>query len=155
MSDVEAIFQSHARDVYRYAWRRLDPNDRAGRAEEITAEVFALAWRRRAELPDPPLPWLYAAARRILANARRTHARPAVAVAVFEALDPADEVTEAEVLAAAWRSLSERDQEILRLSAWEGLSGSALASALEMSEAAAYTALSRARARFLTASKGV
>ncbi|MEK9736104.1 MAG: sigma factor-like helix-turn-helix DNA-binding protein, partial [Candidatus Nanopelagicales bacterium] len=51
-------------------------------------------------------------------------------------------------LRTAWQKLSPRDREVLRLSAWEGLDGSALATALGISVSGAGAALSRARARF-------
>ena len=42
---------------------------------EVIAEVFVVAWRRLDELPDPVLPWLYGAARRVLANEFRHQSR--------------------------------------------------------------------------------
>jgi RNA polymerase sigma-70 factor (ECF subfamily) len=88
----------------------------------------------------------------VLANYRR---RPQdVLVADLGDLDAVDEadpgtiVTEDAVLAQAWRSLSPRDREVLRLVAWEGLSGAQLAAALGIGEGGAAAALSRARSRF-------
>lgn len=49
----------------RYGLRRLADTDAAA---ELAQEVFVIAWRRRREVPDRSLPWLYGVARRLLAN---------------------------------------------------------------------------------------
>ena len=87
------------------------------------AETFLVCWRKLGRIPDDPLPWLYAVARKTLANHRRRLAREQRAGAA----DPESAVAEPEpvgdtVLAAAFAALSERDREVLRLIAWEGLS---------------------------------
>lgn len=148
------MVDAHAVDVRRYLYRRLvGAADPASTADELTADVLVIAWRRRADIPvDAELPWLYAVARRVLANYRR---RPQdVLVADLGALDAIDEADPAEIvtddaaLVYAWRSLSPRDREVLRLVAWEGLTGAQLATALGISEGGAVAALSRARSRF-------
>ena len=148
------MVDAHAVDVRRYLYRRLvGVPDPASTADELTADVLVVAWRRRADIPaGAELPWLYAVARRVLANYRR---RPQdVLVADLGDLDAIDEADPAEIasdnaaLADAWRSLSPRDREVLRLVAWEGLTGSQLATALGLSEGGAAAALSRARSRF-------
>ena len=41
-------------------------------AEDVAAETFTIAWRKLDAVPrGEPLPWLYAVARRVLANQRR------------------------------------------------------------------------------------
>jgi RNA polymerase sigma-70 factor (ECF subfamily) len=151
---VEELVDAHAADVRRYLYRRLvGAPDPASTADDLTADVLVIAWRRRDDVPEgAELPWLYAVARRVLANYRR---RPQdVLVADLGDLDAVDEadpgtiVTEDAVLAQAWRSLSPRDREVLRLVAWEGLSGAQLAAALGIGEGGAAAALSRARSRF-------
>lgn len=151
---LEEMVDTHAIDVRRYLYRRLlGTADPASTADDLTADVLVIAWRRRADIPQgAELPWLYAVARRVLANYRR---RPQDILSAdlgeldaIDESDPADIVTEDAVLAQAWRSLTPRDREILRLVAWEGLSGAQLAAALGISEGGAGAALSRARARF-------
>jgi len=58
-------------DVSRYALRRAP--SRAD-AEDAVAETYAVAWRKRHQIPGEPetLPWLYGVARRTLANGRRS-----------------------------------------------------------------------------------
>jgi RNA polymerase sigma factor (sigma-70 family) len=158
---LEEMVEAHALDVRRYLYRRLvGAADPASTADDLTADVLVVAWRRRADIPaDAELPWLYAVARRVLANYRR---RPQdVLVADLGAIDTVDEADPAEIvsddasLADAWRSLSPRDREVLRLVAWEGLSGAELAVALGITEGGAAAALSRARARFEESLGGV
>ena len=52
--DFDALYTAHRDDVWRYLRRRS-----ASEPEDLTTEVFLVAWRRRAELPAAPLPWLY------------------------------------------------------------------------------------------------
>jgi hypothetical protein len=69
----DALFSSYRRPVLAYAMRRTTtPAD----AEDATAEAFTIAWRKIDAIPsDEPLPWLYAVARRVLANQRRGRGR--------------------------------------------------------------------------------
>lgn len=151
---LEELVDAHSGDVRRYLYRRLiGTSDPAATADDLTADVLVVAWRRRATVPEgAELPWLYAVARRVLANYRRRPQDVLVAdlgeLDAIDESDPADIVTDDAVLADAWRSLSSRDREVLRLVAWEGLNGAQLATALGMSEGGAAAALSRARARF-------
>ena len=59
---------THLTAVYRYFVRRAARQD----ADDLTAEVFAIAWRRRDDVPSEAiLPWLYRTAGFVLANHRR------------------------------------------------------------------------------------
>jgi len=150
---LEELFDVHADQVRRYLLRRLgDQPDPMSTAEDLTADVFVIAWRRRDSIPaDFELPWLYAVSRRVLANYRRRESeRPVTDIDEVDRIDendPAELVTDDLALRSAWARLTPRDREILRLSAWEGLSGDALATALGISTGGAAAALSRARAR--------
>lgn len=155
------MVDAYAVDVRRYLYRRLQGSaDPATTADDLTADVLVVAWRRRGDVPPgAELPWLYAVARRVLANYRR---RPQdVLVADLGELDAIDEADPAEIvsdnaaLAEAWRGMSPRDREVLRLVAWEGLTGAQLATALGISEGGAAAALSRARSRFEESLTGV
>src|SRR5919197_5766278 len=113
-----AAYQRHAPAVWRYLARRLGDDNLA---EDLTSEVFVVAWRRRRDAPTDSLPWLYGVARRVLANDRRAaraHALRIRALADQLAVAPAEESSGAvaEVLAG----LSQRDREVLLLAAWEG-----------------------------------
>lgn len=147
----DALFSAHHSSLLRYFVRRLpDGGTRADAAEDLTAEVFATAWRRRDDVPaDAELPWLYRTAGFLLANHRRKlGAVPVAAVPeVPDDVDPADLVLNDDLVRQALAALSPRDRQILLLVAWEGLDGDQLAQVLGISRGGADAALSRARAR--------
>nr|WP_175559021.1 sigma-70 family RNA polymerase sigma factor [Sanguibacter gelidistatuariae] len=142
----DALFRDHARSVFRFVVRRAARDD----ADDLTAEVFTTAWRRREDVPEGfELAWLYRTAGFTVANHHRK-TRPVLVETLPEAGDPTS--PELLVLAdlevrEAFARLGERDQQILLLAAWEGLQGEALASVLEISRSGADAALSRARSR--------
>ena len=132
----------------RYARHRgLDGAD----GEDLVAQVLEIAWRKIAEVPaDDPLPWLYAVAHNLWRNQARKERRRLDLLARFSASLPPEAVsdsTDAGALRAALAALSEADQEVLRLVAWDGLSPAGLATVLGCSPVAARARLHRARAR--------
>ena len=55
--DVEALFAAHHRELHRFAARRVGPDD----AQDVVADVFVVAWRRRDDVPDGAArAWLFA-----------------------------------------------------------------------------------------------
>lgn len=150
----DRFFADHATSIHRYFVRRADPND----VEDLTAEVFATAWRRRDKVPaDFELPWLYKTASFVLANHRR---RPTLTLLAdyghddsggarhpSRSVDPAELVMVDDEVRRAMSRLSARDRSVLMLHAWEGLDGEGLAHALGLTRGGAAAALSRARAR--------
>lgn len=147
-------YRSHVVAVYRYFLRRAPGAD----AEDLTAEVFATAWRRRGDVPhDAVLPWLYRTAGFILANHRRKQVPTPVETLPEEPdddADPALTVIDDDDVRRALAALSARDRTILMLHAWEGLTGEALATVLGISRGGADAALSRARSRLAAAWPG-
>jgi RNA polymerase sigma-70 factor (ECF subfamily) len=143
----EAMFAAHYAAVVRYAMRRVGPDA----AAEIVSETFLVAWRRRADVPDNALPWLYATARRVIANElrrqRRSRAFATRSQPGQHAADPADIVGGPLHVLAALARLGNRDQEVLRLHAWEQLDAHDAAQALGCSAAAYKVRLHRARRR--------
>ncbi|MFF5233133.1 RNA polymerase sigma factor [Dactylosporangium sp. NPDC000521] len=140
------VYARHYADVVRYGMRRLDGT---AAAEELAQEVFLVAWRRRWDVPPVALPWLYGVARRLLANQRRAQraAPPTVELAEHPAADRHDGVTELLDVRAALTRLSDDDQEILRLVAWEQLAVGEAALVLGCGVTAAKVRLHRARRR--------
>jgi RNA polymerase sigma-70 factor (ECF subfamily) len=139
--------------VLRYAMRRSDPET----AMDVTAETFLVAWRRRSAIPACPgqeEPWLYAIARRVLANAARSKRR-AQRVSAKLGRERADAVMPdaASVFAAnsrlthALTTLSPRDQEALRLVGWEDLDLAGAAQAMGCTRSTMAVRLHRARRR--------
>ncbi|MGI5185814.1 RNA polymerase sigma factor [Dactylosporangium sp. CA-152071] len=141
-----AVYARNYADVVRYCLRRLDGT---AAAEELAQEVFLVAWRRRWDVPPQALPWLYGVARRLLANQRRAQrsAPPTVELAEHPAADRHDGVTALLDVRAALARLSDDDQEILRLVAWEQLAVGEAALVLGCGVTAAKVRLHRARRR--------
>ena len=135
----------HVDAVYRYFARRAPSAD----LDDLTADVFEVAWRRRADVPaDLVLPWLYRTAALTLANFRRRARASPIALAHEPAIsDRSDQIAARDELTRALALLAPRDREILLLHAWEGLDGIELSAALGISRSGAHAALSRARAR--------
>ncbi|MDO9456559.1 RNA polymerase sigma factor [Nocardioides sp.] len=147
----ERLYAAHARAVLGYALRRTaEPED----AADVVAETFVVALRRLDDVPAEPQAraWLYAVARRTLANQRRGRDRR---TRLGERLrhdlratlpDPADDVALAADARRALDALSASEREVLELAAWEGLEPREIAEVLDISAAAARQRLSRARA---------
>ena len=149
----DALFASYSSDIVAYCgWRTASRSD----AQDAVAEVFLTAWRRLDELPgdDEARVWLYATARRVIANQRRSNRRRA---ALQERLSleaaPAPEETTAELDAVheALAGLGPRDREVLLLAEWEGLSPAQIANVLGCLTVTARGRLHRARRRFRAA----
>ncbi|WP_395242610.1 RNA polymerase sigma factor [Agromyces sp. MMS24-K17] len=144
-----AAVREHSTALVRYFARRGPRQD----AEDLAADVFATAWRRRDDVPrDAVLPWLYRTAGFTLANHRRKLVDlPVDRVPETDASrvgdDPELSALFDEELRGALLSVGERDRRILLLHAWEGLDGEALAEVLGISRSGADAALSRARKR--------
>lgn len=146
----DQLFAEHATSIYRYFVRRAPRQE----ADDLTADVFATAWRRRDSVPDGfTLPWLYRTASFVLANHRR---KPTLTLlndysdsgeGHQRTADPADLICDDDDVRRALQQLSQRDRRVLMLHAWEGLDGEGLAQALGVSRGGGAAALSRARAR--------
>lgn len=144
----EAMWESHHRDVFAYAYRRLGDEHAAS---DAAAEAFLVAWRRFDRVPGSPLPWLLAVARRVVANQRRAQTRRD---ALFTRLvgewgsgrQPAEDEASGEV-SLAFDQLRSEDREVLSLIAWEGLKPREAAIVLGISSARFSVRLHRARRR--------
>lgn len=143
------LVDRHDRQVLAYCVRRATS---LADAEDAAAEVFTIAWRSRNDAPDPgvALPWLFAIARRVLANQRRGNERRARLTLRVSALTeerlPSGEASGSAV--AALERLGTDGQEILRLVAWEEMSHPEIAQVLGISTNAVAIRLHRARIRF-------
>lgn len=134
---------------------------RAGRqvAEEVVSETFTVAWRRFADVPQPPLPWLLAVARNVLRDTVRAEVRRASLAAELREWtesaegDIAEEVADRLALRRALASLDEDDREVLVLAAWQGLSPREAARVVGCSAAAMRVRLHRARKRLTRAAE--
>ncbi|MDP4675740.1 MAG: sigma-70 family RNA polymerase sigma factor [Candidatus Nanopelagicales bacterium] len=147
----DEVFTDYAVAVHRFIRRRIQMTTAAIDADDITADVFTVVWRRRADVPDDAvLPWLYGVARHLLANHyRKMNAQVRLLDAdVDAATDPAELVAANDELSRAWLQLGARDRQILALIAWEGQTEAGVAEVLGLSVGGASSAITRARQRF-------
>jgi RNA polymerase sigma factor (sigma-70 family) len=144
-----AMFADLAGRVYAYARRRCD----AVTAQDVVADTFLVAWRRFAEVPDPPLPWLLVVARNTVANRYRSATRQLRLETTLGQLESvaatgADrDVLERETVLSALAQLTELEREAVLLVAWDGLDNRQAAAVAACSVRAFEVRLSRARAR--------
>ena len=125
-------------------------------AQEVVSETFLVAWRRLADVPGEPLPWLLVVARNTIANHRRSHHRArllATEVARLEHVMPRTSdatdglVAERDALLRALARLTMREREALLLVAWDGLTPADAAAVARCSPATFRVRLHRARRR--------
>jgi RNA polymerase sigma-70 factor (ECF subfamily) len=67
----EEIYEEYRPAVQAYVRRRAPEQ----RVEDVVADTYLVCLRRLDRVPPEPLPWLYAVARKMLANERRRRAR--------------------------------------------------------------------------------
>jgi RNA polymerase sigma factor (sigma-70 family) len=149
----DRLFDAYRADIVAYcSWRAASPGD----AEDAVAEVFLAAWRRLEDVPEgaPARVWLYATARRVIANQRRSSRRRealeerlTAEVASGSQHQPEPDREDA-LVHEALACLGQRDREVLLLAEWEGLSADELASVLGCPAVTARGRLHRARRRF-------
>lgn len=140
---VTVLYEEHYWAVLRFATRRLRDGEAA---RDIAAETFAIAWRRIGDMPAFPLPWLYGIARHLACNEVRRALRAERLTTRLASEPPQHDASAGEegVVLQTLGRLSERDQEVLRLSAWEDLTGAEMAQVLRCSNATAAVRLHRA-----------
>ena len=153
MSDEQLEFEALFRDtrvaMLRYLIRRAPSED----AADLLAEVYLVAWRRRADLPscDERRLWLYGVARRLLAEHHRTSfARTDAERSADVAAPPGRRTTDDDRDAAVRRaleSLGDLDRELVSLTTREGLSPAEAARVVGITAGTARVRLHRARAR--------
>jgi RNA polymerase sigma-70 factor (ECF subfamily) len=140
MERFERIYAEHREAVRAYVRRRAPE----AVVDDVVADTFLVCLQKIDRVPAESLPWLYAVARKTLANERRKRAR------VIDRGEPP--VTDPGPagdgeLAVAFNSLSERDREVLRLVAWERLSLTDAATVLGCTGVACRVRYHRAKCR--------
>lgn len=152
----DALFRAYSSDIVAYcSWRSSSATD----GQDAVAEVFLAAWRRLNDVPEGPAArlWLYATARRVMANQRRSsrrrlalrdrlkRERPDVAA------EPPSSGSADAFVHEALRRLRPRDREVLLLAEWEGLTPVEIGAVLGCPAVTARGRLHRARFRFRVA----
>lgn len=145
--DFEELFAAHYWAVRAYVLRRAP----SASAEDVLAETFLIAWRRRDGIGADPLPWLLGVARRVLANQHRAERRRGALTTRLQGLLPGQApdweapAAMSDELAVAMASLSAQEREALLLVAWEGLDSGRAARAAGCTPVAFRARLHRAR----------
>ena len=147
----ELLYRQHFRAVLRYVLGRLEP----GRAQDVAAETFLIAWRRLDDVPSEPAAWLFGVARKVIADQLRAEGRRsslALRVAISHSrydgpADPAELLADRDCALTALARLGEFDRELLKLIAWDGLSAAEAAEVLGVSRLNFAVRLHRARRR--------
>ena len=121
--------------------------------QDAVGEVFLVAWRRLDEVPsgEEARPWLYATARRVMANQARANARRSRLRERLRAQPVAAEAEDDPLVVRvreALAGLGPRDREVLLLAEWEGLTAAEIALVVHRPAVAVRSRLHRARRRF-------
>jgi RNA polymerase sigma factor (sigma-70 family) len=141
-------YMGKERDIPEFTevWRRDGPRVAAyarrhvpsGDVADVVSETFLQAWRRWADVPQPPLPWLIGTARKVVGNQRRGEGRRrALEQRMILLGDAARSADDAGLLAtdrvealATLAALPEHLRETLLLVAWDGLTPDQAAAAM-------------------------
>lgn len=137
--------------VSKYLARRVEQN----LVEDLCADVFEIAYRKRDQAPvGHELPWLFNIAMNVTNNHRR---KSGTAQRMLQALPvpataPSAEDTALDTveLRLAWNRLKPKEQQILALQAFDGLSISQIAQTLQTTNNSVSIRLNRARTRLAT-----
>ncbi|QKG24551.1 RNA polymerase sigma factor [Actinomadura verrucosospora] len=159
------IFDAYFAEIHRYVARRLD----ADAADDIAAETFHVAFRRRATFEvsrDSARPWLYGIASNLIAKHRRAERRRLRALGRLgrdRAAGGHDERVAAQVsaeqvkgrLARVIGELSDEHRDVLLLVVLAGLGYEEVAQALDVPYGTVCSRFSRARKKLREALGGV
>lgn len=148
----ERLFRAEHRTLVAFCYRRVDDVELA---QDLAAEVFRVAWARRAESRRSDRGWLFGIARNLVGDEYRRRAVRSSIGHSFPGEDAPDPRAAAESLHVEVRAtidgLAPGQAEVLRLSYWDGLSAGEIGEALGVTTAAAWMRLTRARAAFAAA----
>ena len=151
-------------DLYNGTYSRLVAYCRrrtrtAADADDAVADTYLVAWRRLDDVlgADSPIAWLYGVAYRVLSNQRRSTERSnrltqrlRLQPPPMLAIGPADAAAKNEDVVAVYSALAEldsKDQELIRLAAFEELSHAEIGAVIGIRPATVRSRLFRARRR--------
>lgn len=147
--DFTQFVADNQADVTRYVIRRF-----RGDVHDVVSDVFAIAWQKRSTLPDDRIQrraWLFATARRVIANRVRWRKRLDRFSTMIEPLVESETTLDDDnrfVVHQALGNLREQDRELLMLTEWDGLSIAETARVLSIPETTVSSRLRAARSAF-------
>ncbi|MHA7245634.1 RNA polymerase sigma factor [Arthrobacter tecti] len=144
-----AVHREHRERVLHFIHRRISSREAA---DELTNDVFRIAWQRQADVGEVTPAWLLTVARNVIGNEyrrreRAQHLMERVRESVVIAARRGHGAQQQAVADALLR-LREKDREILLLAYWDDLSIAEIAEVLGCSSPAAKVRLHRARTAF-------
>lgn len=145
------LYREHYGRVLRFVGRRIGPGPEA---EDVTADIFRLAWAKAVQGSPLSPGWLFVTARNTLNNRNRfvvrtERAHQTVAAGMRSALaarSSADRTVE--IVDETLAGLRDMDREILLLAYWDEMTASEIAGVLDVSVSAVWVRLHRARRAF-------
>lgn len=150
-AEFRALYRSTLDDLWRFVRRRCATDETA---DDVTAETYLTAWRRRDAMPrdsDARL-WLFGAARKVLANHQRGERRwlqlqKRIQMTWIQprSVDPAELMGINPKLARAFARLKPAEREVLVMQAWDGLTVGEMAAVLGVTDNAVSVRLYKAR----------
>lgn len=146
--DFEDFYGRYVDRVASYVLRHASVRD----AEDIVAETFTVAWRKRVERLADPMPWLIVTARNITRQTRRKEVGAGELISrltdLIETSSPSAEVTALRrtEITDLLAGLDELSREALLLTTWDGLSGNDAARVLGITPGTLRVRVHRARA---------
>lgn len=157
----KTLYERHHADVLAYFLRRLDARE----AEEASAEVFVVAWRRIADVPTGAgaRRWLFGVAHNVLRNRQRALRRAGRLLARLAGTrneqPPTPETvvlrrSEDQVILDLLERLRPTDREVLRLRLWEEATFDEIAAVMSCSRHAAEQRYRKALIRLRSVSRG-
>lgn len=149
------LWDEFAPRVQAYAIRRVGHD----LAEEVLAETFLIAWRRLADVPGDPLPWLLVVARNTISSQRRSayraraieHEMGRIQELAHRADSADSTVLERDTMLRALATLTSAQREALLLVSWDGLSPDKAAAVAGCTTGTFRVRLHRARQRMRAA----
>ncbi|GIK76723.1 MAG: sigma-70 family RNA polymerase sigma factor [Acidobacteria bacterium] len=142
------LFDAHYEALRRFVGRRIAERDSI---DDVLSETFVVLWSRRQDAEEIGPAFVFGVCRRVIKNHRRGARRrqrlwSRLASSPREASrDPSEIHEERSEIREAFSGLPERQREVLRLVAWDGLNTAEAAAILGCSEAAFRVRLHRAR----------
>jgi RNA polymerase sigma-70 factor (ECF subfamily) len=158
-TEFEALYRAHYLRVYHYILRRIGEPETA---QELTGDVFRIAWQKFDDQDDAGLPWLCAVAHNLLGNEYRGRKRRRELMVKLKDLalvgaggqeaaadgSPRAQGSASDLVIETLGRLAERHREVLILVYWDNFTTAELARCLGCSEGAAGVRLHRAKKAF-------
>lgn len=148
------LYRASHRRVLRFVARRVGADSEA---EDLTAEVFQIAWGKTVQGAVLSPAWLFVTARHVLSNHHRSVQRGESAYRRFAVSGPGDDpsVVAADLVAEVLEQLPVAQRDVLVYRYWDELSTSEIAALTGLSASAVWVRLHRARQVFKRSFKAV